>query len=122
MNKEKEIKEFADEIRRTRESYFGQADYLFAKKLFEDGYRKQEWISVDERLPDKELTEFRNGNKNVLYPCLAFVKHSFLNKGYINKVWYTGSQFVEQNTDDVSEAVTHWMPLPEAPKMKGGAE
>lgn len=26
MNKKKEIKEFADEIRRTRESYFGQAE------------------------------------------------------------------------------------------------
>lgn len=51
MNKEKEIKEFADEIRRTRESYFGQADYLFAKKLFEDGYRKQsvgQWIKDEE--------------------------------------------------------------------------
>ena len=35
------IMEMADEIRRIRESYFGQADYLFAQKLFEDGYRKQ---------------------------------------------------------------------------------
>ncbi len=44
------IMEMADEIRRIRESYFGQADYLFAKKLFEDGYRKQkegEWITSD---------------------------------------------------------------------------
>ena len=40
------IIEMADDIRRIRESYFGQADYLFAKKMFEDGYRKQsegEW-------------------------------------------------------------------------------
>lgn len=44
------IMEMADDIRRIRESYFGQADYLFAKKLFEDGYRKQidgEWIAKD---------------------------------------------------------------------------
>ena len=52
MNREKQIEEqviieMADDIRRIRESYFGQADYLFAKKMFEDGYHKQKegaWI------------------------------------------------------------------------------
>ena len=47
MTKEKQIEEMADDVRRIRESYFGQADYLFAMKLYEDGYRKQsegEWI------------------------------------------------------------------------------
>ena len=39
--KEKQIEEMADDVRRIRESYFGQADYLFAMKLYEDGYRKQ---------------------------------------------------------------------------------
>ena len=42
MSREKQILiEMADDVRRIRESYFGQADYLFAKKLYEDGYRKQ---------------------------------------------------------------------------------
>jgi hypothetical protein len=41
MSKEKQIEEMADDVRRIRESYFGQADYLFAMKLYEDGYRKQ---------------------------------------------------------------------------------
>lgn len=40
MSRDKQIVEMADDIRRIRESYFGQADYLFAKKLYEDGYRK----------------------------------------------------------------------------------
>ena len=40
MSRDKQIIEMADDIRRIRESYFGQADYLFAKKLYEDGYRK----------------------------------------------------------------------------------
>lgn len=40
MSRDKQIAEMADDIRRIRESYFGQADYLFAKKLYEDGYRK----------------------------------------------------------------------------------
>ena len=90
-----------------------------AEKMTAIGYRKQEWISVEDRLPDKELNEFRNGNENLLYPCLVFIKHSFLSKGYINKAWYMGSKFVEQNTDDITEVVTHWMPLPEPPEMKG---
>lgn len=37
----RQIMEMADDVRRIRESYYGQADYLFAKKLFENGYRKQ---------------------------------------------------------------------------------
>ena len=38
--RDKHIAEMADDVRRIRESYFGQADYLFAMKLYEDGYRK----------------------------------------------------------------------------------
>lgn len=43
---EQVVLEIADDVRRIRESYFGRSDYLFARKLFEDGYRKQsegEW-------------------------------------------------------------------------------
>ena len=41
MNRDKQIEKMADDVRRIRESYFGKADYLFAMKLYEDGYRKQ---------------------------------------------------------------------------------
>lgn len=34
------IKEMAKDVKAIRESYFGQSDYLFAKQLFERGYRK----------------------------------------------------------------------------------
>lgn len=47
MSKEKQIEEMADDVRRIRESYFGQADYLFAMKLYEDGYRKQSENTVE---------------------------------------------------------------------------
>lgn len=40
MSRDKQISEMADDVRRIRESYFGKADYLFAMKLYEDGYRK----------------------------------------------------------------------------------
>lgn len=47
MTENEQIMKMSDDIRRIRESYYGGADYLFAKKMFEDGYRKVErgeWI------------------------------------------------------------------------------
>lgn len=117
MSKEKQIEEMAKHC----PCYFGEkccidgelpekCDMLcqfgtYAEILYNAGYRKQEWISVDERLPNREgkyLVCTTNGNIGVgnfidYYgkgTCLCF------------DCW----------------AVTHWMPLPEPPKMKGGAE
>ena len=79
---------------------------IIAEKLYNAGYRKQEWISVDERLPDKEGTYLTYTDKDrmlfdsfCIYPSIG------------TKFWIGGNG-----------KVTHWMPLPEAPKMKGGAE
>ena len=112
MSREKQIEEqviteMADDVRRIRESYFGQADYLFAKKLFEDGYRKQEWISVDERLPEA-------GTRVVGYDYESNVRCYFItgDRWWIDDGWNTARGW----------GITHWMPLPKAPKMKGGAE
>lgn len=52
-----------------------------------------EWISVDERLPEA------NG---------ACIVCRF--DGYVYKTFFSGT---------FSKTITHWMPLPEAPKMKG---
>ena len=65
------------------------------------GYRKQiegEWISVDERLPEK-YTYVITYDKG-----LGVVIDSVLSNG----------EFV------LGHSTTHWMPLPEPPKMKGG--
>ena len=82
----------------------------YAERAVEAGYSKQEWISVDERLPQ------------VCGTYICCVKDKYGNTWTIPadfspemKTWF--GQFGE-----VKNTVTHWMPLPEAPKMKGGAE
>ena len=80
-----------------------------AEALYNSGYRKQsEWISVEDRLPEP--------NAHVL--LYAF----FHNQWQIVKGWhsYCDKKFHIVNSDYPSLTdvpVTHWMPLPEAPKM-----
>jgi hypothetical protein len=70
-----------------------------AKTLYKAGYRKQSgWISVDERLPEM--------HEDVLCLCGRSVEIDF------------------RCSDDTwcgvhNNPITHWMPLPEPPKMKG---
>ena len=69
-----------------------------AELLYNAGYRKQsEWISVDEALPKKW--------QKVLVYCNNITDTDFITS---RGVWY----------QHIHESVTHWMPLPEAPKMR----
>jgi hypothetical protein len=117
MSREKQIEEMAREL---NTATFGVnvhtlADHLkpetinkVAEYLYNAGYRKQEWISVEERLP-KSPSE-------ILVSCCDGVR-MMLYEGN-NRWWY------DPNYIGTAEEykITHWMPLPEAPKMKGGAE
>ena len=71
----------------------------YAKRAVGKGYRKQEWISVEERLPDID-------GKYLVYTKQGFIHimHYHASGAFGFEAWN----------------VTHWMPLPEAPK--GGAE
>ena len=75
-----------------------------AEHLYNAGYRKQEWISVDERLPEREGYYLTSTIRGVIMIGAFFS--------------YYGATYNPQFKYDV----THWMPLPEPPKMKGGAE
>lgn len=77
-----------------------------AEKIYNAGYSKQEWISVDERLPETRET--------ILY----------FNGEWVDACYFDGDNFMTLDTYESSivDNVTHWMPLPEPPKMKGGAE
>jgi hypothetical protein len=111
MSKEKQIEEMARVIyENTAISCVETADEI-AEAVYNAGYRKQSgWISVDERLPSAdeirdeygELVPFLVVEKDTTQPFRAF---------YDGFVW--GDGFVKLD-------VTHWMPLPEPPMMKGG--
>ena len=67
---------------------------------------KTEWISVDERLPERE---------EIVLCCLGLVQNVYTYKG--DNIWEDSYGYYQKD-----EPITHWMPLPEAPKMKGGKE
>lgn len=122
MGREKEIEEMAEAIFQNCNCglFFSEAEKIARFVIEEQGYRKQngpiscgrekgcEWISVDERLPKK------------WQKCLCY----YPEKDYGSNVVVDYAE-----TDDGSFAEqfqfgkpSHWMPLPEVPKMKGGAE
>ena len=96
-----------------------------AEALYNAGYRKQsegiannatttaEWISVDDRLPDEE------GD----YLCLI-VDYLGETRMEVHKLvkWANCSNWIANMSSfwEKHNTITHWMPLPEAPK--GGEE
>lgn len=77
-------------------------------QLYRDGVIKNsEWISVDDRLPEE------NGRYLV---CVNVSHLAFTSLTIIVVMEYGKNHgFYLQNE---TETVTHWMPLPEAPKIK----
>ena len=74
------------------------ADYLLS-----NGVTVQEWISVEDRLPEDDsdvLAYSRNGEECRIYPA-----------NYAKGVWFD-CIFTTPATD----TTTHWMPLPQPPK------
>lgn len=88
--------------------------YQRCEALYNANFRKQEWISVDERLPDK-------GGKYLVYRelCNGLSLMNIINydPNYDgHAMWFL---FDGEWGDCEVNNVTHWMPLPEPPKMKG---
>ena len=117
-----------------------------AKEIINHGYRKQsEWISVEERLPESGVHCIlccdmkRIDGTHSQYVCDGYFAERWKvsahyadddcateyneedDEYYLKEGWYE----VIKNWDDynsivIGDTVTHWMPLPEAPK--GGAK
>lgn len=81
-----------------------------ANILIDNGVTVQEWISVDERLPENDVMVIG------YTPCdgFMFVGYYHEEKKYDWKVWRIITAM--RSTKVITKKVTHWMPLPQPPK------
>ena len=97
---------------RNNMAYWGEKPiYEFADCLLANGVTVQEWISVDERMPDA-----------CGFPCLLCGENSFGQirvfegfTGYMERgklEWHSNQKDVDIDV----WTITHWMPLPQPPK------
>ena len=95
------------------------AEYL-ADHLIANGVTVQEWISVEDRLPEKDgayLVTIEYFGKRQGIDIRSFAKdgetineYDLAGKKYVWYFWDNEYGYVSTNS------VTHWMPLPEKPK------
>lgn len=83
------------------------------EKMVAKGYRKQKWISVEERLPKHEQK------------CLIFTMIHFTPDHVDDVNYYFGIEISMYTTDfgflsTNGMYARYWMPLPEPPQMKRG--
>lgn len=90
------------------------ADYLVL-----NGVTVQEWISVNDKLPEIVSTHkrYRNTIKKsirVLCVCVQKSGKTMVKEGYCE--WYNDYHEPRWQIPGTIDDVTHWMPLPEPPK------
>ena len=75
----------------------------FADHLIANGVTVQEWISVDDRLPEEKVN------------CIVHYKHAYFEN---DDYWAIGICFYDGEKFQLNPAykVTHWMPIPQPPK------
>ena len=82
------------------DTYEGQAEYLIA-----NGVTVQEWISVKDRLPEAGGYVVCIAKRNPFSRFMPMVARIEKN-GWVNPI-----------TEQYISEVTHWMPMPQPPKM-----
>ena len=81
------------------DDWYGNED--IAEKLISNGVTVQEWISVDDRLPE-------SGKEGVLIA---------LRWGEVDIGWCEDGRWSSEFINEYEEGeVTHWMPIPQPPK------
>ena len=97
MNTKEKLKDILDEF--VYDDWYGNED--IAEKLISNGVTVQKWISVDDRLPE-------SGKEGVLIA---------LRWGEVGIGWCEDGRWSSEFINEYEEGeVTHWMPLPDAPK------
>ena len=74
-----------------------------ANILIANGVTVQEWISVEDRLPEEKAK------------CILYYQHAYCDN---DDYWAIGMCFYDGEKFQINPAykVTHWMPLPQPPK------
>lgn len=79
------------------------------------------WIKIEDKLPDKNgnyIIYLNDGDpafdKDIFYKDLVVIN-------VINIAEYDCGKWIYYNDDewDITDIVTHWMPLPDPPRMEG---
>ena len=87
--------------------YFNSCLELIADHLVSNGVTVQEWISVDDRLPEYS----NDGFADAVLVTDGFVQHM---------AYFVGGEWRFAESGEIKEPmwyrITHWMPLPERPK------
>ena len=112
MDKEKQIEKLSNEIQDAVNGCSSYWSRLIAERLYNADYRKQEWISVDERLPDncRAVLVALEGLTIGGAPAMVIGSYS---GGFWMVADADGTHYL---TKYMRYKVTHWMPLPEPPK------
>jgi hypothetical protein len=90
-------------------------------KALTDYFKQTEWISVDERLPENDYGKHWKERQYYLVMTEPTGLMRVARYGYKEYGWWVDGHSCVLDERNYKR-VTHWMPLPEAPKMKGGAE
>jgi hypothetical protein len=95
------------------EQYGNGSDCVYrfiAEKLIANGVTVQEWISVDDRLPENDVMVIG------YTPCdgFMFVGYYHQEPKYDWEVWRIVTAM--RSTKVMKKKVTHWLPLPQPPK------
>ena len=103
MNVRKKLVEILDQF--VYDDWYGNDD--IADKLIANGVMVQEWISVDDRLPEYS----NDGFADAVLVTDGFVQHM---------AYFVGGEWRFAESGEIKEPmwyrITHWMPLPERPK------
>ena len=96
-------------------------DEYIADTLLDNGVTVQEWISVDDKLPEvvsihKRYRSTVKKSIRVLCVCVQKSGKTMVKEGYCE--WYNDYQEPRWQIPGTIDEVTHWMPLPELPKGK----
>ena len=90
-----------------------------ADNLITNGVTVQEWISVEDKLP--EIVSIHKGYRStvkksirVLCVCVQKSGKTMVKEGYCE--WYNDYQEPRWQIPGTIDDVTHWMPLPQPPK------